>query len=53
VNNNYLAVTEALTPGREQLVQLAKNSFTASFLDQRARAGWIEQVDEIAGTFAV
>ena len=53
VNNNYFAVAEALAPEREQLVQLAKNSFTGSFLDQRAKASWIEKVDEIARTFAV
>ena len=47
VNNNYRAVTAALAPSREQIIQLAKNSFTASFLDQGSKDSWIEKIDAI------
>lgn len=49
VNDNYVAVLDALAPERGQIIQLAKNSFTASFLDQAAKARWIQKIDEIAG----
>lgn len=45
VNDNYLAVAEALSASCEQVVQLAKNSFTASFLDQREKDAWLEKID--------
>ena len=47
VNNNYRALTAALAPSREQIIQLAKNSFTASFLDQGSKDSWIEKIDAI------
>ncbi len=47
VNDNYRAVTAALAPSREQIIQLAKNSFTASFLDQGSKDSWIEKIDAI------
>ena len=47
VNSNYRAVTAALAPSREQIIQLAKNSFTASFLDQGSKDSWIEKIDAI------
>jgi adenosine deaminase len=47
VNNNYLAVTEALAPSREQIIQIARNSFTASFLDQPDKDQWIDEIDAI------
>ena len=48
INNNFRAVAEALAPSREQIVQLAKNSFSASFLDQRSKNGWIEKINAAA-----
>jgi len=45
MNENYLAVAEALNLSEEQIVQLAKNSFTASFLDEKAKQQMIEKVD--------
>ncbi|MFQ6006117.1 MAG: adenosine deaminase [Woeseia sp.] len=47
VNNNYLAVSKALVPSREQIIRLARNSFTASFLDQRDKDSWLAQIDAI------
>jgi adenosine deaminase len=45
VNNNFRAVIAALAPSREQIIRLAKNSFAASFLDQRRKDSWIERID--------
>jgi adenosine deaminase len=45
VNNNFRAVIAALAPSREQIIRLAKNSFAASFLDQRSKDSWIERID--------
>jgi len=47
VNDNYFAVTEALAPSREQVLQLARNSFTASFLDQPSKNAWLEGIDAV------
>jgi len=45
VNENYLAVAKALNLTREQIVQLAKNSFKASFLDEETKLGYLAEVD--------
>ena len=50
VNSNYLAVADGLGASPAQIVELAKNSFEASFLDQAAKAGWKKKIDAIAGT---
>jgi adenosine deaminase len=44
VNENYLAVTKALNLSKQQIVQLAKNSFIASFLDEKEKQRMIEKV---------
>ncbi|MDB5971571.1 MAG: adenosine deaminase [Hydrocarboniphaga sp.] len=46
--DNYLAVQRALDLSREQLVQLAKNSFEASWLDAASKQRWITAVDNYA-----
>lgn len=46
MNENYLAVTEALNLTKEQIVQLAKNSFIASFLDEEMKNEMIAKVDQ-------
>lgn len=48
VNENYLAVVRALAPSREQLVQLAKNSFMASFLDEPSKDRWIQKINALS-----
>ena len=48
VNENYVAVGEALDLTREQLVRLARNSFEASFLDAPARAALLADLDAAA-----
>ena len=48
VNENYVAVGEALDLTREQLVRLARNSFEASFLDAPARTSLLAELDAAA-----
>ncbi len=48
VNDNYRALTGALGATREQLVELARNSFRASFLDPASRDRWIAKIDALA-----
>lgn len=45
MNENYLAVAQSLNLTKEQITQLAKNSFTASFLDETEKLRLIEEVD--------
>jgi len=51
VNDNYQAVANALNLSKEQLVQLAKNSFTASFLEEEEKQQMIEKVDKFYTSF--
>jgi len=46
VNENYMAVAHALNLTQEQIMQLAKNSFTASFLNEDKKLRLIEKVNE-------
>lgn len=48
VNANYEAVIAALSPSREQIIQLVRNSFIASFLDQGSKDYWLEKTDSFA-----
>jgi len=45
LNENYLAVAEALNLTKEQIVRLAKNSFAASFLDKTEKKKMMEKVE--------
>lgn len=45
VNENYLAVAEALKLSEDDIRRLAKNSFAASFPDEETKNGLIEKVD--------
>jgi adenosine deaminase len=44
VAENYLAAFRALVLSRADIVQLASNSFEASFLPQAEKEGWLAQV---------
>lgn len=46
INENYMAVAHALHLTQEQIIQLAKNSFEASFLDEDEKLRLIEKVDK-------
>lgn len=47
VNENYVAVAKALGLSREELAQLARNSFEASLLDADAKSALIAAVDAV------
>lgn len=44
VNANYAALIAALGATREQITQLARNSFIASFLDQDSKDYWLRKI---------
>jgi adenosine deaminase len=46
VNENFIAVAKALNLSKEQIVQLAKNSFTASFLEEEEKQDMIDKVEK-------
>ena len=46
INENYLALAHGLNLNKEQIMQLAKNSFQASFLDNDEKLRMIEKVDK-------
>ena len=50
VNENYAAVQAALGLGRDDLATLARNSFTAAFLPDAAKAALIGQLDAYLAT---
>lgn len=52
LNENYLAVAQALNLSAKQLVALAKNSFQASFLPSGLKAQYILKVDEYSKNFS-
>ncbi|MBI3284431.1 MAG: adenosine deaminase [Burkholderiales bacterium] len=52
MNANFIATADALHLSREELVQLAKNSFTASFANAEQKQQWLREVDEYQAQFA-
>ena len=51
LSDNYLAVAEALNLSRDDLRQLAKNSFQASFASQKEKDEWMAMVDDYCDTY--
>jgi len=45
---NYVAVAQGLTLSRAQIVQLAKNSISASFLGETDKQRWLARITELA-----
>jgi adenosine deaminase len=50
MNENLLAVQEAARLPHDELVRLARNAFTISWLDEDDRSRYIDLVDECAAT---
>jgi len=44
LNQNFAAIIEALRPSQKQVLQLVRNGFEASFLDDVSKRRWIEDV---------
>ena len=51
LNENYLAVAKALGLSREEICQLARNSFLASFLDDKHKKLMLKKVDDYCRIF--
>ena len=45
VNTNFVAVADALDLSREEIITLARNSFTGAFLDAADKARYLAQID--------
>jgi len=46
LNDNYYKIAKALNLSKSDIYQLAKNSFTASFLSEKEKSNYIEKVDD-------
>lgn len=53
VNENYSAIANALNLSKEEICNLAKNSFQASFLDDHEKEKMIKKIDEYIGKHQV
>ena len=53
INENYLAIAEALNLSKEELAELAKNSFRASFFEDGLKEIMIVKVDEYLKNYNV
>lgn len=50
LQENYLAVAEALHLSRDELARLAANSFTASFLPADQKQRWLREIETLLAT---
>ena len=48
INDNFIAVAGALNLGRDDLVQLARNSFESAFVDSAQKQTWIAELETYA-----
>jgi len=51
INENYFAVASALNLTKKQITELAKNSFTASFLEEKEKEKMIKKVEQYEQQF--
>jgi adenosine deaminase len=51
INANYKAIAESLDLNIEDLRQLAKNGFQASFASDQNKKQWTKQVDDYCDTY--
>ena len=47
VNQNYQAIADALDLSNEQLIQLARNSFTAAFMSEADKARHLSEIERV------
>ena len=48
MNDNFIAITKALNLSNDELKQLAKNSFVASFIPAAEKQKWAKEIDALA-----
>ena len=49
LNDNFIAVADALQLSKDEIVQLVKNSFEASFISDGEKRNFLKRVEEVAG----
>lgn len=49
LNDNFIAVADALSLTKEDIIQLVKNSFEASFITVGEKKSFLARVDEVSG----
>ena len=47
MNDNFIAITQALDLSEDELKQLAINSFEASFISEQDKQQWIEKIQAL------
>lgn len=52
MNSNFIAIADALQLSREELVQLARNSFNAAFVPMSQKLIWFNELDAYQATAA-
>ena len=50
INSNFMATADALQLSREELIELAKNSFKASFVAQETKQRWLNELQDYQTT---
>lgn len=48
MNDNFIAITEALELSNDEIKQLAKNSFVASFISDAEKQKWLQCIDALS-----
>lgn len=51
INDNYFALADAFAMTRAQALQLAHNSFTSSFISDKEKQGFIDELENYAKSF--
>ncbi len=51
INTNFIETADALELSREEIVQIARNSFLAAFVADDERSSWLEELDRVAGAW--
>jgi adenosine deaminase len=52
MNENFIAIADALDLTKEEICQLAKNGFKASFLDAETKSAFVQKVDDYLAAHA-
>lgn len=48
INDNFIAMANALPMTKQHLIQMVENSFKASFLDDSKKTQWLSSIDKIS-----
>lgn len=48
MNDNFISIAESLDLSHQELKQLAKNSFEASFISDEVKQRWVQEIDSLS-----